>query len=235
MRPATRRGMQGQGPFSGIAQPPSPGSGPPLIHPPPPHPTCACPADQGHGFMPSYVYRQCNEFYHRQVRALSLFKAAEHECCCSRRARVLSCIKAIQRKQHKVEGVGGARRCSCLQVPPFRCTTCLRFSDLRRPRSWPRGPPARFPTPCLPPPSPAPRRDAFTLAAPLAAAAPHAGLYFGQAPAGPAHWLRSKHLGRDHSLPAAGGAYWRRPCAAVLLRFVPALASVDLPFLRACM
>ncbi|PSC72427.1 translation initiation factor eIF-2B subunit beta [Micractinium conductrix] len=22
--------------------------------------------DQGHGFMPSYVYRQCNEFYHRQ-------------------------------------------------------------------------------------------------------------------------------------------------------------------------
>ena len=27
---------------------------------------CPPPADHGHGFMPSYVYRQLTEFYHRQ-------------------------------------------------------------------------------------------------------------------------------------------------------------------------
>ena len=32
----------------------------------PPLPSCPPIADHGHGFMPSYVYRQLTEFYHRQ-------------------------------------------------------------------------------------------------------------------------------------------------------------------------
>lgn len=91
------------------------GSDGPLSH--------ACFADHGHGFMPSYVYRQLTEFYHRQVSSRKLRAACLPSRMRAARA-VRSCRPSPTRLAPCLVCTAGFHTGRCSTQPANRLSPC---------------------------------------------------------------------------------------------------------------